>query len=229
MHGSWNTLFKWSLVLGNICMLQYYLILFSFWQWLTSTCVRILGTDLNKLFPIYLSQNLRKMQLKVFCTTDWIQTVKMATITNITKCCALSKDTINAFKCSTRLKHSKCLRTNLCTRSKVSNRTLPTLTCIRRHVSNRTLPSLNPLLDVQAFTREKLIREQDKIFTPTRQEVEEAEQLFISRDRHEIKFLKGAYYPEQAPKYNLPEVRGHQIIIYLSRSVHASIAKVCSY
>ena len=97
------------------------------------------------------------------------------------------------------------------TRRHASNRTLclPSLKCIRRHISNRTLPSLNPLLDVQAFTREKLIGEKEKIFTPTKEEVEEAEQLFISKDRHEIKFLKGAYYPEQAPKYNLPEVRQH--------------------
>ncbi len=80
--------------------------------------------------------------------------------------------------------------------------------CIRKCLSKKALPSINPLTDVQAYTKEKLFREEDKIFQPTAKEVEESEKLFIPRKKfNEIKFVGGAYYPEQAPEYQLKEVR----------------------
>ncbi|XP_072039705.1 GTP-binding protein 8-like [Amphiura filiformis] len=78
--------------------------------------------------------------------------------------------------------------------------------CIRNYVAKKILPSINPLMGVQSFTKEKLIREEDNIFMPTTKEVEQAEKIFIPRKFHEIKFVKGAYYPYQAPDYELPEI-----------------------
>ena len=79
-------------------------------------------------------------------------------------------------------------------------------TSVQACATKRKLNSINPLLDVQAYTQETLFKDTDKIFSPTKEEIAEAEKLFTPTRKHRIQFLKGAYHPFQAPEYSLPEV-----------------------
>ena len=68
-------------------------------------------------------------------------------------------------------------------------------------------PALNPLLRLQSYVQLPILSDNELIFTPTEADLAKACQLFVPSPDHQIKFLKGAYYHEQAPDYQLPEVR----------------------
>ncbi|XP_045203374.2 GTP-binding protein 8-like isoform X2 [Mercenaria mercenaria] len=65
---------------------------------------------------------------------------------------------------------------------------------------------LNPIDRLQQFVAVPLLPEKDYMFRPSEEEVAEAQQLFISGPKHDIKFLKSAVFEEHLPDYELPEV-----------------------
>ncbi|XP_071787086.1 GTP-binding protein 8-like [Asterias amurensis] len=67
-------------------------------------------------------------------------------------------------------------------------------------------PALNPLLQMQSYVQLPILSDNELIFTPTEADLAKACQLFVPSPDHQIKFLKGAYYHEQAPDYQLPEI-----------------------
>ncbi|XP_054769759.2 GTP-binding protein 8-like [Lytechinus pictus] len=64
----------------------------------------------------------------------------------------------------------------------------------------------NPLLAANRYLQHPIFEDKDIIFRPTEMEVEEAGKLFENGRNHKVAFAKGAFYPEQAPDYNIPEI-----------------------
>ncbi|XP_072171143.1 GTP-binding protein 8-like, partial [Diadema setosum] len=64
----------------------------------------------------------------------------------------------------------------------------------------------NPLMDAQKHVKEPIFKEEELIFRPTFAEVQKSQGLFENSPKHQVRFVKGAYYPEQSPDYNLPEI-----------------------
>ncbi|XP_022086860.1 GTP-binding protein 8-like [Acanthaster planci] len=67
-------------------------------------------------------------------------------------------------------------------------------------------PALNPLFKLQPFLTQPILKDAELIFTPSEADIARATALFVSSASHRIEFVRGAYYPEEAPNYNLPEI-----------------------
>lgn len=64
----------------------------------------------------------------------------------------------------------------------------------------------NPLFAANKYVQHPIFEDKDMIFRPMETEVQEAGMLFENGRTHKVQFAKAAYYPEQAPDYNLPEI-----------------------
>ncbi|XP_071489372.1 GTP-binding protein 8-like [Diadema antillarum] len=64
----------------------------------------------------------------------------------------------------------------------------------------------NPLMDAQKHVKEPIFKEEELIFRPTSAEVQKSQEVFENGPKHRVRFVKGAYFPEQSPDYNLPEI-----------------------
>lgn len=64
----------------------------------------------------------------------------------------------------------------------------------------------NPLFAANKFVKDPIFKDTEIIFNPSEDEVREAEHLFENGRKHRVEFVKGAYLPDRAPQYALPEI-----------------------
>ncbi|XP_062608742.1 GTP-binding protein 8-like [Saccostrea cucullata] len=64
----------------------------------------------------------------------------------------------------------------------------------------------NPIEDLQDFVAVPLIKKENLVFNPTREEIEKGHDLFIEKPGHVIKRVKSVVDLEKLPVHNVPEV-----------------------
>ncbi|XP_038056508.1 GTP-binding protein 8-like [Patiria miniata] len=159
-----------------------------------------------------------KLQRAAFCA--WKKTVEMLGCNNQNRCYHLQTCSKNYLVTEARTCHSNqpqrvIPQVALCSlpwkmQSRVhgygDTRILPHPARRKSSFQQSSQAATNPLLKLQSFVAQPILQDREMIFTPSEADIARASELFVPSAGHRIEFVKGAYYPEEAPVYKLPEI-----------------------
>lgn len=66
---------------------------------------------------------------------------------------------------------------------------------------------INPVSELQEFLFVPVLRNNEKLFMPTENEMHQAEKMFVPSQNHSIDMVRSTTTLERAPTYNISEVR----------------------